>query len=242
MSKIHDPDASRPGDWIYRILAWLEPITPRSLYVWLAQHVTGPERSARIVSFLPEKSLVSVVNSMPAEFNAKVAPYLTKQARARLVQALPLPTLVEVTRALFAQGSYIEAAKFGLLMTPSHVKALVVAQNDPDGMAHTAQHYNASEIVRIAHAFSGPYLVRLAAALGRNGYHKVEAELGNALPIAEIAAVVKGLEPAQAVRYLVCCDETRLNEVLARLPDDKRNAIMQALLDEKVKSRNSAGR
>lgn len=220
-----------PGDWIYRLFAWLEPVTPGFIYYWAAQHVLGPQRCARVVAFLPAHRLGIVVGALPAAFSAEVAPHLSDSARVKLVQGVPIETLIEVTRVLFAKGNYALAAKFGMLMTPAYVKALVVAQNDPEGMAHTAQFYDPPSLVRVAQAFSGPYLTRLAAALDRNGYYKVEADLGAALPVESMAGLMRGLAPVQAVRFLAQCAETRLNDVLAKLPDDKRNSILQALLD-----------
>lgn len=228
------------GDWIYRLFAWLEPITPGFIYYWFAQQVLGPQRSARVVAFLSADRLAVVVGALPPAFSAEVAPYLDDAARLKLVQGVPIETLIEVTRVLFAKGNYSLAAKFGMLMTPSYVKALVVAQNDPEGMAHTAQFYDPVSLVRVAQAFSGPYLTRLAAALDRNGYHKVEADLGTALSVESMVGLMKGLPPVQAVRFLIRCVESRLNDVLARLPEDKRNAIMQALLDSKVRNRGAS--
>ena len=224
------PD-SGAGDGLYRLLAWLERSTPRFVYLWISERLMGPERAARVVKYLRRETLPSVVQGLSPAFSASVAPMLTDEAIGIIVEQVQIETLVNVSRALVKAGHYQTMARFGTLMGTSRTKAFIVALNDMEAIAHTARFYDPDTLKRVAETFSGQYGSKLAAALDRLGYHDVEAELGRLMSPEHLAPFLRNLQPVQAMRFFAKADQRQIDQVLARLQEDRASAIMQSLMD-----------
>lgn len=216
-------------DWVYSVLAVLVRLLPRFVTLWFVRHVVSPRQAAYVVRHFSKRRLVAIVCALPPDYAATVAGYLGSGEIAVIAQNVPVPVLVEVSKALAAKGEYATMARFGMSMSLTNVKTLVVLQDDPRAMAQTARYYDSPTLAKIADGFSGAYASRMAVELEKLGLEQVEVGLGQCMRVDHLAELLMELSSSQAARFLSGVSGERLREVLVRMTEPHASEIRDAL-------------
>jgi hypothetical protein len=226
-----------PADVWLRLLARVEQAAPRPFYLWILQNLMGSQRAASVVNHLRRSAVPSFVQSLGAQFTASIAPHLSDESITVIAEKCPLETIVAISHHLAARREHETMAKLVTRMEASRVTTFIAAFNDTDTIAHAMQFCQSEGLKRFAQAFSGVHAARLAEALERLGYHKVQAEMGRVMVPEYLATLLRGMPTEQIINFLRDAPPAQVGHVLVKLPADRRNSIGQALMDAKYSAR-----